>query len=76
MRTVCVYTCVNDLLSYLFIPFQPVNQVVLWDKIILRGDSAYLDLSGVKTKYRFFDDGKGLKYVLKHDYCTHCLLTV
>ncbi|KAL5460374.1 hypothetical protein EMCRGX_G033820 [Ephydatia muelleri] len=39
----------------------PVNQVVLWDKIILRGDSAYLDLSGVKTKYRFFDDGKGLK---------------
>ena len=58
---VCVHARTCKLQSYCCISFQPVNQVVLWDKIILRGDSAYLDLSGAKTKYRFFDDGKGLK---------------
>ncbi|XP_068720108.1 signal peptidase complex subunit 3-like [Montipora capricornis] len=37
------------------------NQVVIWDKIILRGDNAFLDYHGINTKYYFFDDGMGLK---------------
>ncbi|XP_071949507.1 signal peptidase complex subunit 3-like [Antedon mediterranea] len=38
-----------------------LNQVVLWDKIILRGNAALLDYRGIKMKYPFFDDGNGLK---------------
>ncbi|XP_046281303.1 signal peptidase complex subunit 3-like [Marmota monax] len=38
-----------------------VNQVVLWDKIVLRGDNPKLLLKDMKTKYFFFDDGNGLK---------------
>jgi len=42
---------------------QEVNQVVIWDKIIIRGDNALLNYQGMNTKYYFFDDGLGLKYV-------------
>ncbi|XP_023619697.1 signal peptidase complex subunit 3 [Myotis lucifugus] len=38
-----------------------LNQVVLWDKIVLRGDNPKLLLRDMKTKYFFFDDGNGLK---------------
>ncbi|NWY97969.1 SPCS3 peptidase, partial [Loxia curvirostra] len=38
-----------------------LNQVVLWDKIILRGDNPRLSLKDMKSKYFFFDDGNGLK---------------
>ncbi|XP_008271281.1 signal peptidase complex subunit 3 [Oryctolagus cuniculus] len=38
-----------------------VNQVVLWDKIVLRGDNPKLRVKDVKAKYFFFDDGNGLK---------------
>lgn len=38
-----------------------LNQVVLWDKIVLRGDNPKLLLKNMKTKYFFFDDGNGLK---------------
>uniref|UniRef100_A0ABK0L878 Signal peptidase complex subunit 3 n=1 Tax=Rattus norvegicus TaxID=10116 RepID=A0ABK0L878_RAT len=38
-----------------------VNQVVLWDKILLRGENPKLNLKDVKSKYFFFDDGHGLK---------------
>ncbi|KFO30835.1 Signal peptidase complex subunit 3 [Fukomys damarensis] len=38
-----------------------LNQVVLWDKIVLRGDNPRLLLKDMKTKYFFFDDGNGLK---------------
>ena len=44
-------------------PAQKINQVVIWDKIILRGDNALLNYHGMNTKYYFFDDGLGLKYV-------------
>ena len=37
--------------------------MVLWDKIIQRGDSAVLDLKDMKAKYYFFDDGHGLRFV-------------
>lgn len=37
------------------------NQVVVWDKIILRGDNAFLNYHDMNTKYYFFDDGAGLK---------------
>ncbi|XP_073699206.1 signal peptidase complex subunit 3 [Garra rufa] len=38
-----------------------LNQVVLWDKIVLRGDSTKLNMKDVKSKYFFFDDGNGLR---------------
>ncbi|EDO44408.1 predicted protein [Nematostella vectensis] len=37
------------------------NQVVVWDKIILRSDNSQLNYQGMNTKYYFFDDGSGLK---------------
>ena len=42
-------------------PRNQVNQVVLWDKIIQRGESAVLDYRSMNTKYYFWDDGNGLK---------------
>lgn len=38
-----------------------LNQVVLWDKIIKRGENARLDLREMNCKYYFFDDGSGLR---------------
>jgi len=35
--------------------------VVIWDKIIRRGESAVLELNDMKAKYYFFDDGHGLR---------------
>ncbi|KAF4791790.1 Signal peptidase complex subunit 3 [Turdus rufiventris] len=40
---------------------EALNQVVLWDKIMLRGDNPRLSLKDMKSKYFFFDDGNGLK---------------
>jgi len=42
-------------------PKNKVNQVVLWDKIIQRGENAVLDYRSMNTKYYFWDDGNGLK---------------
>ena len=39
---------------------QVKNEVVLWDKIIKRGDIASISVTGIKSKYSFFDDGFGL----------------
>ena len=36
--------------------------MVLWDKIIQRGENAVLDYRSMNTKYYFWDDGNGLKY--------------
>lgn len=38
-----------------------INQVVLWDKIIKRGENAKLSFSNLNSEYYFFDDGYGLK---------------
>jgi len=38
--------------------------VVIWDKIIRRGESAVLNLKDMKAKYYFYDDGHGLRFVL------------
>ncbi|TDH16629.1 hypothetical protein EPR50_G00021520 [Perca flavescens] len=38
-----------------------LNQVVLWDKIVLRGENTKLNLRDMKSKYFFFDDGNGLR---------------
>ncbi|XP_077983884.1 signal peptidase complex subunit 3-like [Glandiceps talaboti] len=38
-----------------------LNQVVLWDKIIKRGENTKLDFKSMNTKYYFFDDGNGLR---------------
>ena len=42
-------------------PKNKVNQVVLWDKIIERGQNATLNYNSMNTKYYFWDDGNGLK---------------
>ncbi|KAL0273221.1 UNVERIFIED_CONTAM: hypothetical protein PYX00_005951 [Menopon gallinae] len=42
-------------------PNNKFNQVVLWDKVILRGENAFLDFKNLNTKYYFWDDGRGLK---------------
>ncbi|XP_076467963.1 signal peptidase complex subunit 3-like [Babylonia areolata] len=38
-----------------------LNQVVLWDKIIMRGENAILNLKNANTKYYFWDYGNGLR---------------
>ncbi len=38
-----------------------VNQVVLWDKIVKRGEDAFINVKSMNTKYYFWDDGNGLK---------------
>ncbi|KAF5901697.1 signal peptidase complex subunit 3, partial [Clarias magur] len=37
-----------------------LNQVVLWDRIVQRGETTKLELKEMKSKYFFFDDGNGL----------------
>lgn len=37
-----------------------VNQVIIWDKILRRGDKAQLELDNFNQKYYFWDDGNGL----------------
>lgn len=56
---ICVCVCVS----------QSLNQVVLWDKIVLRGENTRLNLKDTKSKYFFFDDGNGLRLVGQT--CTH-----
>ncbi|CAG5120565.1 unnamed protein product [Candidula unifasciata] len=38
-----------------------LNQVVLWDKIIERGEESLLDYHSANTKYYFWDYGNGLR---------------
>ncbi|XP_046343005.1 signal peptidase complex subunit 3-like [Haliotis cracherodii] len=56
---------VKQLFLYLTAEYQTpdykLNQVVLWDKIIQRGDNAIIDLKSSNTKYYFWDYGNGLK---------------
>ncbi|BES98306.1 signal peptidase [Nesidiocoris tenuis] len=37
-----------------------LNQVVIWDKVILNGDNPIIDMENVSSEYYFFDDGNGL----------------
>lgn len=55
-----------------FFIYQPLNQVVLWDKIIVRGENAILNLKNANTKYYFWDYGNGLKYV----WMVYCIISV
>ncbi|XP_050576403.1 signal peptidase complex subunit 3 [Bombus affinis] len=56
---------VKQLFLYLTAEYQTenndFNQVVLWDKIVLRGDNAVFDFKNMNTKYYFWDDGNGLR---------------
>ena len=40
-------------------PQNDINQVVVWDKIIKRGEKTKLSLKRKPLKYQFFDDGEG-----------------
>ncbi|CAI6374644.1 unnamed protein product [Macrosiphum euphorbiae] len=55
-------------------PTNALNQVVLWDKIILRGEKSYLRLKNMRTKYYFWDDGNGLRQLI-HLTCQACRLS-
>lgn len=46
--------------SFVSISLQKLNQVVIWDKIILKGESYRLSMRNAKPKYYFWDDGKNL----------------
>lgn len=54
----CVCVSVSIVLTLVL---QAVSQVVLWDKIVLRGETPVIDYTDMTTKYAFFDDGFGLK---------------
>uniref|UniRef100_A0A915AZ74 Signal peptidase complex subunit 3 n=2 Tax=Ascarididae TaxID=6250 RepID=A0A915AZ74_PARUN len=41
-------------------PSNPVNQVVLWDKIVMRGDWSTIHEEHTTPKYFFMDDGTNL----------------
>ncbi|CAL8350685.1 unnamed protein product [Boreogadus saida] len=51
----------NILLTKYATKSNSLNQVVLWDKIVLRGENSNLVLRDMKSKYFFFDDGNGLR---------------
>ncbi|KAF4523072.1 hypothetical protein B566_EDAN003084 [Ephemera danica] len=57
-------------------PSNELNQVVLWDKIIQRGENAVLDFKNVNTKYYFWDDGNGLKQRLELGASAHKNITL
>jgi len=40
-------------------PQNDINQVVVWDRIIKRGEKTKLSLKRKPLKYRFYDDGQG-----------------
>ncbi|NXM12455.1 SPCS3 peptidase, partial [Vidua macroura] len=66
LQTFCIFDWnVKQLFLYLSAEYSTknnaLNQVVLWDKIMLRGDNPRLSLKDMKSKYFFFDDGNGLK---------------
>lgn len=59
--------------------------MVLWDKIIERGENAILSYKNMNSEYYYFDDGSGLKYVFelpepvlmeKSDFYTGCEKTI
>ncbi|KAG7235875.1 hypothetical protein INR49_002072 [Caranx melampygus] len=52
---------VKQLFLYLSAEYATRSNVVLWDKIVLRGDNTKLNLRDMKSKYFFFDDGNGLR---------------
>ena len=49
-----------------------VNQVVLWDKIILRGEKADLKFQAISPKYQFIDDGYGMRLFVHTSHNTVC----
>ncbi|XP_034044577.1 signal peptidase complex subunit 3-like, partial [Thalassophryne amazonica] len=55
---------VKQLFLYLSAEYSTKNNplnLVLWDKIVRRGESMTLHLKDMKSKYFFFDDGNGLR---------------
>ncbi|CAF0732613.1 unnamed protein product [Adineta steineri] len=42
-------------------PANSLNQVILWDKIIRRGENANINIRDLATKYYFWDDGENLR---------------
>ncbi|XP_055589688.1 signal peptidase complex subunit 3-like [Uranotaenia lowii] len=56
---------VKQLFLYLTAEYQTeqneLNQVVLWNKMILRGKIALLNFKNMITENYFWDDGNGLK---------------
>lgn len=55
---------VKELFLYLTAEYETnnnkLNQVVIWDKIVMKGDNYKLNMRGSKAKYYFWDDGPNL----------------
>jgi signal peptidase complex subunit 3 len=51
----------NLFVFFFVLIIKKLNEVVVWDKIILKGENTKLDLKGAKTKYYLWDDGDGLR---------------
>lgn len=43
---------------------QPLNQVIIWDKIVTSKEAAWLKLSDEFVKYALIDQGQELRYFL------------
>ncbi|KAK3597501.1 hypothetical protein CHS0354_041921 [Potamilus streckersoni] len=71
-----VFDVQSDILSSLIVPTtslflyltaeyttqnHKLNQIVMWDKIIKRGENAIIDYKSMNTKYYFWDYGNGLR---------------
>lgn len=56
---------VKELFLYLTAEYETsnnkLNQIVIWDKIILRGENAVLDHKNMRPTYFLWDDGSGLR---------------
>ena len=49
---------------FLLNQIKKLNQVIIWDKIVLKDENMKLELKSSKTKYPLWDDGNGLRYNL------------
>jgi len=44
---------------------QPLNQVIIWDKIVTTKDTAWLKMENEFVKYALIDQGQELRYFLR-----------
>ena len=48
-------------------PLQPLNQVIIWDKIVKSADEAVLKYTNEFVKYALIDQGSELRYIFDMD---------
>ncbi|CAF0767434.1 unnamed protein product [Rotaria sordida] len=53
LRTTANKSIIKHMIDFLITRVNSLNQVVLWDKIIQRGDNARINMHDMATKYNF-----------------------